>query len=40
MLAPIDSVTELSNTPTSKYIVIRVTPTTGPTAKVDYDRAM
>jgi anaerobic selenocysteine-containing dehydrogenase len=40
VLVPIDSVAEHSNTPTSKYVVIRVTPTTGPIAKVDYDRAM
>ncbi len=38
VLVPIDSVAAESNTPTSKYIVIRVTPTTGPAAAVDYDR--
>jgi hypothetical protein len=33
-------VAEGSNTPTSKYVVIRVTPTPGKPEKVDYDRAM
>jgi anaerobic selenocysteine-containing dehydrogenase len=40
VLVPIDSVAEGSNTPTSKYVVIRVTPTPGKPEKVDYDRAM
>jgi anaerobic selenocysteine-containing dehydrogenase len=40
VLVPIDSVAEQSNTPTSKYVVIRVTPATGQPARVDYDRAM
>src|SRR5260221_1498407 len=40
VLVPIDSVADESNTPTSKYIVIRVTPAAGPPSKIDYDRAM
>ncbi len=40
VLVPIDSVAEKSNTPTSKYIVICVTPTTGPVSKIDYSRVM
>ena len=38
VLVPIDSVAEKSNTPTSKYVVIRVTPSTSQLASVDYDR--
>ena len=40
VLVPIDSVAEVSNTPTSKYVVIRVTPAAEATEKIDYDRAM
>jgi len=29
VLVPLDSVAETSNTPTSKYVIIRVTPCTG-----------
>ncbi len=40
VLVPIDSVAEGSNTPTSKYVVIQVTPSNGEPKKVDYSRAI
>jgi len=38
VLVPIDSVAEKSNTPTSKYVPIRVSPSASQLASVDYDR--
>ncbi len=40
VLVPIDSVAEKSNTPTSKYVIVSLTPTTQPGARFDYDRTM
>ena len=40
VLVPIDSVAEKSNTPTSKYVIVSLTPATQPNQRFDYDRTM